>query len=50
MMRSEDYWSLFLETGAPECYLAFQAAKRQEDANVSENTGACSPSNGVQRP
>ncbi len=47
-MKSGDYWSLFLETGAPECYVAFQAAKRQEDENVSENTGTCTPANAIQ--
>lgn len=47
-MKSGDYWSLFMETGAPECYLAFQAAKRLEDENVSESTGSCAPSNGIQ--
>lgn len=47
-MKARDYWSLFMETGAPECYVAFQAAKRREDEDVSENTGSCAPSNGVQ--
>ena len=47
-MRSEDYWKLFMETGMPEFYLAFQACKRTEDACVSENTGTCTPGHGVQ--
>lgn len=48
-MNSADYWKLFLDTGAPECYLAFHAARRREEANVSKNTGIGAPANGVQR-
>ena len=47
-MNSYDIWNLFLETGLPEYYLAFQAMKRTEDKNVSENTGTCAPPHGVQ--
>lgn len=47
-MRSGDYWNLFMETGMPEYYLAFQALKRSEDENVFKNTGTCAPANGVQ--
>jgi len=43
-----DYWNLFLETGAPECYLLFRKMCRTEDKNVYENTGSCAPSDGVQ--
>ena len=47
-MDAKDYWSLFLETGAPEWYLAFQACKRTEEANVSECGGSGAAADGVQ--
>ena len=47
-MKSGDYWNLFLETGAPEYYLAFQALKRTEDTDVPEDTGAGAPGHAVQ--
>ena len=47
-MRSGDYWKLFMETGMPEYYLAFQACRRAEDENVPENTGSGAPGHGVQ--
>lgn len=36
----EDYWSLFLETGAPEVYMLYRA---QEDEKCLENKGKPSP-------
>ena len=36
----EDYWSLFLETGAPEVYMLYRA---QEDEKCRENKGKPSP-------
>lgn len=33
-MNAGDYWSLFLETGAPEMYLLFKNARKLEDSNV----------------
>ena len=47
-MRSDEAWKLFMETGMPEYYLAFQMCKRSEDGNVSENTGSGDPGHGVQ--
>lgn len=47
-MKSEEYWKLFMETGVPEYYLAFQSCKRTENENVSENTGSGTPGHGVQ--
>ena len=38
-MNAVDYWSLFMETGAPEMYLLFKNAKKTEEANVLDNTG-----------
>ncbi len=47
-MRSKDYWELFLQTGAPAYYLSYQALRRMEDGDVSQNTGACTAPDGVQ--
>ena len=47
-MESNYYWQLFMATGAPAFYTAYQAKKRTEDTDVSENTGSCPPAAGVQ--
>lgn len=36
-MNKQDYWQLFLETGAPEAYLLYNQAKRMEQTHVSDN-------------
>lgn len=38
-MQSQNYWELFLETGAPEIYLLYHHAKRLEEDHVSDNSG-----------
>ncbi len=38
-MNAQDYWSMFLETGAPELYLMYHQAKRMEKTYVSEDSG-----------
>ena len=47
-MDSDYYWELFMTTGAPAYYLAYQSRRRTEDTDVSENTGPCAPADGVQ--
>lgn len=47
-MNSMYYWDLFMATGAPAYYLAYQLRKRTEDEDVSQNTGTCAPADGVQ--
>ena len=47
-MKAKDFWELFLETGAPEAYLAFQACRKAEENHVSECTGTGAPPDGVQ--
>ena len=47
-MESKDYWELFMATGAPSFYLAYQACLRSEDEDVSQNTGSCPSADGVQ--
>ena len=38
-MNAQDYWNIFLETGAPEMYLLFNKARRMEGKDVSEDQG-----------
>lgn len=47
-MDSKYYWQMFMTTGAPAYYLAYQWKRRTEDEDVSQNTGPCAPANGVQ--
>lgn len=36
-MNAADYWSIFLETGAPEAYLAYTTALKMEENHVFED-------------
>ena len=36
-MQSQDYWKIFLETGAPEVYLMYNQARRMEETDVSDH-------------
>ena len=47
-MRSEDYWKIFLETGAPEMYLMYTKALKMEENHVFDDTGAGGPGHGLQ--
>lgn len=47
-MESRYYWELFMATGAPAYYLAYQANRRRSDEDVSQNTGSSAPADGVQ--
>lgn len=38
-MNAQDYWTMFLETGAPEMYLLFNQARRMEESNVCNDPG-----------
>ena len=38
-MTSQEYWQMFLETGAPEMYLLFNNARKMEIDNVLDNPG-----------
>ena len=38
-MTSQDYWQMFLETGAPEMYLLYNNARKVEIGNVLDNPG-----------
>ena len=47
-MNAKDYWTLFLETGAPEYYLLYQNALKMEGNHVSNDSGHCPPGYGLQ--
>ena len=36
-MTSQDYWQMFLETGAPELYLIYNKARKMENTDVFDN-------------
>lgn len=46
-MRAQDYWQLFLETGAPEVYLLYSKMLRSEAVYVYDDSGSCSAGNGL---
>ena len=43
-MKSQDYWQMFIETGAPEMYLLYNNARKTETNNVLDNPGLGAPS------
>ena len=47
-MKANDYWNLFLETGAPEMYLMYSRALKMEAKDVSDNEGAGAAGHGLQ--
>lgn len=47
-MTSQDYWQIFLETGAPEIYLLYNQARKTETDYVLENPGAGASGNTLQ--
>ncbi len=49
-MKAEDFWNVFLETGAPEAYLLYSAALKTEGNHVPDDPGCSPQSVGLQRP
>ena len=47
-MRASDYWSLFLETGAPEAYILYNRALKMEAKDVPEDSGLGAAGHGLQ--
>ena len=47
-MNANDYWKIFVETGAPEMYLLFNRARRMEEGYVPDNAGPGAASIGLQ--
>ncbi len=46
-MNSQNYWTYFLDTGAPEAYILYNIARRMEGENVSDDSGTCTADNGL---
>lgn len=47
-MVTQDYWRMFLETGAPEYYLMYCKAKKMEAVYVPDGSGAGPAGHGLQ--
>ncbi len=47
-MNAQNFWQIFLETGAPEMYLLYNQARKQEKENVLEDSGTCDTLNSIQ--
>jgi hypothetical protein len=47
-MNVMDYWTLFMETGAPEAYLMYRKQQKMEGKYVSDDPGHRSQGNGLQ--
>lgn len=47
-MNSQDYWTIFLETGAPEMYLLYNKVRRMEETHVSDDTRVSPSRLGIQ--
>ena len=46
-MNAQQYWELFLQTGAPAFYLQYKEAS-VEESHVSDDPGNCPQSHGLQ--
>ena len=47
-MKSQDYWQMFLETGAPELYLLYNNARKMEIPHVFDDKGLSTPGHRLQ--
>ena len=47
-MESQDYWKLFMDTGAPEMYLLYHHARKTESNNVFNDSGTGSAGSKLQ--
>ncbi len=47
-MNAKDYWTFFLETGAPEYYLMYQRQRKMEAPHVFDDSGNRAQSHGLQ--
>ena len=47
-MTAQDYWNIFMETGAPEAYLLYSKALKMEGNHVSDNTRTGTAGYGLQ--
>lgn len=39
-MKAQDYWQVFMETGAPEMYLLYNKARNMENQHVFDDSGS----------
>ena len=37
-MNAQDYWQMFLDTGAPEIYLLYNNARKMENSHVLDDS------------
>ena len=47
-MKAENYWQMFIETGAPELYLMYTQAKKTEEGYVFDGTSPGATGNQLQ--
>ena len=47
-MHANEFWQLFLETGAPEAYLMYSKQRKSEDSYVFDGSGHRPESNRLQ--
>ena len=47
-MNAQDFWNVFLETGAPEAYLSYTRALKMEQAYVFDDKRTGTESHGLQ--
>lgn len=47
-MKAQDFWTIFLETGAPEAYLLYNRARRMEETDVFNDPGIGASGHGLQ--
>ena len=47
-MQSQDYWKIFLETGAPEAYLLYTRALKMEENHVFDDARLGAEGHGLQ--
>ena len=47
-MKAVDYWSLFMDTGAPEAYVAYIYAQKREESHVPDDQGTGAAGHGLQ--
>ncbi len=42
-MNAQNFWNVFLETGAPEMYLLYSRARKLEETYVPDHPGSGAP-------
>ncbi len=47
-MNAKDFWSIFMETGAPEMYLMYTQALKTEEPDVSKDPWPGTAGHGLQ--